>query len=168
MSRRRGMDRGLRLQQLATLALVALTALLAAHTLRTVREVASFGAPIGADQVRSGLGERQQALVDEMDGRRERVAAAAAPDRDPFQAVVREAAPAPAPAPRARPAVPVTPALRALVYDDTQPVVRIDVGGRSSGWLSRGETFSGWTVLEVKPASARVSNGSRIFELRLN
>lgn len=109
--------------------------------------------------------EKQAAAMAERAGLRRD---ATEPRRDPFRApsaarataadvAAREAAAPAAPAP--------LPVLRALVYDNVKPAVQISVGENVSRWLGKGEAFKGWIVLEINPASVRVTNGSRQHEL---
>lgn len=88
-------------------------------------------------------------------------------NRDPFGPP--PPAPAPARVPRAAPAPapPVEPQLQALFYDEKAAAVMIRIGKKESDWLEQGQNFKGWTVVEIKPASATVANGPRSVELRL-
>lgn len=113
----------------------------------------------------TGRFERQAAA---MDGRADLRRATAGPRRDPFRApaparVVRsDASTGEAATPAAPPPLPV---VRALVFDNVSPAVQLAVGGRVSRWLGKGEAFQGWIVLEINPASVRVTNGNRQHEL---
>jgi hypothetical protein len=80
-------------------------------------------------------------------------------ERDPFrdppplraEGVVNRAAPPPvAKAP---------PDLRALLYDNVNPSVQLSQGTTTSGWLHRGDSFLGWTVLEITPTSTTIARG---------
>jgi hypothetical protein len=59
------------------------------------------------------------------------------------------------------------PVVRGLIYDNVKPAVQLAVGDAVSRWLGKDEAFQGWIVLEINPASVRVSNGAKQHELGL-
>ncbi|HPF70948.1 MAG TPA: hypothetical protein PLQ13_09775 [Candidatus Krumholzibacteria bacterium] len=141
------------------------TAWLATRSVGTIDRVLSVREVTTAPaKVESG---RFDAVATRMHERRQRVVAAEVAGRDPFvlPAVPAKAtAPAAAPAPKADP----VPRLQALVYDNVRPQVRLLVGTAGSDWLVVGQGFKGWTVLDIRPGSVRIGNGTRQYELGMN
>jgi hypothetical protein len=107
--------------------------------------------------------------------RRDDLALALPSARDPFRAPpaataptpAPEQPPAPAPAPP-RPRPEPTPVLKALMDDNVQPAIQVAVGRARSGWLTRNQTFRGWTVIDIRPGQAILAKGSRRVELSLD
>jgi hypothetical protein len=116
---------------------------------------------------------KQQAA--EAQRRRDDLALALPSARDPFRAPpaataptpAPEQPPAPAPAPP-RPRPEPTPVLKALMDDNVQPAIQVAVGRARSGWLTRNQTFRGWTVIDIRPGQAILAKGSRRVELSLD
>lgn len=50
-----------------------------------------------------------------------------------------------------------TPVMRALLYDNVNPLVQIGIGSVTSGWLHKGDRFQGWTVVEINSTSVRLA-----------
>jgi hypothetical protein len=56
-----------------------------------------------------------------------------------------------------------TPVMRALLYDNVNPLVQIGIGSVTSGWLHTGDQFQGWTVVEINSSSVRIArNGESV------
>jgi hypothetical protein len=51
------------------------------------------------------------------------------------------------------------PALRALLYDNVNPSVQLSQDATISGWLHKGDSFLGWTVIEITSTSTTISRG---------
>ncbi len=69
-------------------------------------------------------------------------------------------------APRATPSEARTPPdLRALLYDNVNPSVQLSSGATTSGWLHKGDSFLGWTVVEITATSIRISRGGESIVL---
>jgi hypothetical protein len=88
------------------------------------------------------------------------LAAVSTPPRNPL------AAPAPPPGPArgrgaAVPAVEPPPRVLLLVEDVGGTIVQIEVGGPTSGRMTVGSTFQGWTVQGITPAGVAVLKGNR-------
>lgn len=152
------------------------TGALSVRVLRTMHEIsATRGAVSAADDDDSE--SRFEKMKAAMDERREARRAVASLPRDPFggpsaQRVrvaesdagdeVAQAIEAPR-----KPAPDAVPALKALVYDNVRPSVQLACEDAISPWLGQGDTFKGWTVLEIGPGSVWIRNGSRKQELGL-
>ena len=90
------------------------------------------------------------------------IAAAAASDRDPFHGAAAPRAYRPAAADTSRPQP--APVIRALLFDPNNAEVKLGLGPQSSGWLHQGESFGGWTVVQIKPKSVWISrNGNNVY-----
>ncbi len=123
-------------------------------TIAAVLSVKSDALPALEAPARDGLEEL--ALRDSL------IASARVDTRDPFQPPPRPPVKKKRPAPRVElPVVVPDPTLRALLYDTVSPSIQLTLGDVTSGWLRIGETFRGWTVRDVTPTSATVTNGSR-------
>lgn len=58
------------------------------------------------------------------------------------------------------------PELLTLLHDDMNPCVQISVGDERSGWLHRGDSFRGWNVDDIAPASVTLAKSGRKVVLR--
>ena len=86
-------------------------------------------------------------------------------NRDPFRYASAPRADGGA-APRATPSEARTPPdLRALLYDNVSPSVQLSSGAATSGWLHKGESFLGWTVVEITATSTTISRGGESIVL---
>ena len=152
------------------LLLVAGTGFLGLRVVRTMHEI-SAGRNEAAAAANSAGNSRLEKMTRAMDDRRELRVAVASLARDPFRAPsamrAAESGAAPTRTAEAQVAGPV-PALRALVYDNVRPSVQLACEDVISPWLGQGDTFKGWTVLEIGPGSVWIRNGSRKQELGLN
>ena len=99
---------------------------------------------------------RTKELSEKMESRDRLLDGAVVGPRDPFhappapqQAVKQVRAPKPVP--------PVQPVIRAFLYDNVNPSVQIGVGAEVSGWMRKGDSFQGWTVVEITNTTVRVS-----------
>ncbi len=156
--------------------LLAGTGMLAARAVHTMHEVSATRSQTDAEAKGPGS-SRINRMKATMEERREARHAAASLPRDPFRGPsaqpVREndgaaVQTAEAVATPAKPATASVPALRALVYDNVRPSVQLACEDAISPWLGQGDTFKGWTVLEIGPGSVWIRNGSRKQELGLN
>lgn len=98
------------------------------------------------------------ALSGTMETRDKMLSGAVVASRDPFR-------PPPAP-PQAikevknpKPEPPRPPSVRAFLYDNVNPTVQLGVGADVSGWMRKGDSFQGWTVVEITATTVRVSRG---------
>lgn len=159
---------------LIAVVLLAGTGVLAVRVARTMHEVSvTRGHDLEAS---GGKGTaRLDKLKSSMEERRELRRAVADMPRDPFRAPSAQrargnddGAVAVASATPSAPAADAVPALKALVYDNVRPSVQLACEDAISPWLGQGDTFKGWTVLEIGPGSVWIRNGSRKQELGLN
>ncbi len=149
------------------------TGALSVRVLRTIHEISDTRAD-ATTTVGTSNGDRIEKMKITMDERRELRGAVANLTRDPFRgpsalrtyagdndagAEVVRTAEAP------KPVADAVPALKALVYDDVRPSVQLACEDALSPWLGQGDTFKGWTVLEIGPGSVWIRNGSRKQEL---
>jgi len=65
-----------------------------------------------------------------------------------------------------KPELPEIPSLRALLYDSVNPSAQINIGSSKSGWLHEGESFRGWTVINITPQSVWISKEHRTYVIR--
>ena len=154
---------------------LVLAAGLALQTVQTVRVTRQVLNPEPPSALAPAAKDRLSRQVDEARQRRETVILTAVPGRDPFRAAPDTARPAPAPVadsapaptpPRPRPAP--APVLKALMDDNVQPAIQVAVGRKRSGWLTRNQSFEGWTVTDIRPGKATLARGSRRVELSLD
>ena len=151
------------------------TGALSVRVLRTIHEISDTRADATTTASTSN-GDRIDKMKITMDERRELRGAVANLTRDPFRGSsalrtyagdgdaggeVARTAEAP------KPAADAVPALKALVYDNVRPSVQLACEDALSPWLGQGDTFKGWTVLEIGPGSVWIRNGSRKQELGL-
>jgi hypothetical protein len=149
------------------------TGALTVRVLRTMHEISATRGDVSAVAGASG-GDRFEKMRTAMDDRRALRGAVASLPRDPFGGSsaprtytadsdagdgVARVAEAP------KPAANTVPALKALVYDNVRPSVQLACEDAISPWLGQGDTFKGWTVLEIGPGSVWIRNGSRKQEL---
>jgi hypothetical protein len=87
-------------------------------------------------------------------------------DRDPFRA---PSVPSPiltgARRVSSEAAVEAPPVLRAFLFDNVNPSVQISQEGATSEWLHRGDSFRGWTVVDLQSESVRISKGGKSVTL---
>jgi hypothetical protein len=145
---------------LALLALVGLfLGIRAGGAVRTVMGGRGWAATHPVGSTSTGVRGQGSAAKDSL------LSAVGSPERDPFRD---------APAPRAeggfiQKAAPsearVPPDLRALLYDNVNPSVQLSSGATTSGWLHKGDSFLGWTVVEITATSIRISRGGESIVL---
>ncbi len=159
---------------LIALLLLAGSGFMASRVARTMHEISTTRDNAGAASGIAG-GNGFDKMKGTMDERRDLRRAAASLARDPFRAPSAQrtfdgsAAPAhTAQAQNVATAADAVPVLRALVFDNVRPSVQLACEDATSPWLGQGDTFKGWTVLEIGPGSVWIRNGSRKQELGLN
>lgn len=152
------------------------TGALSVRVFRTIHEISDARSGV-ATTANAGGGNRLETMKVAMDERRELRRAVASLPRDPFggpsaqrsRAVDSDVGDEVALATETpkKPAADAVPALKALVYDNVRPSVQLACEDALSPWLGQGDTFKGWTVLEIGPGSVWIRNGSRKQELGL-
>jgi hypothetical protein len=105
--------------------------------------------------------EADRALLDQLTRKDQALAASPETVRDPFRAVT--GAWAGGGSGRHGAEGGAAPVVRALLYDNQRPVVQLQSGRTTSGWLGVGDVYRGWTVDEINQHSVRLSHyGSSI------
>ena len=90
------------------------------------------------------------------------IAGAHAGLRDPFHSLAAPRIYRPAPPDTAR--AQATPTLKAMFFDPASPMVKLSLGTSNSGWLHPGDTFAGWSVVEIQPKTVWISrNGNNVY-----
>ena len=64
------------------------------------------------------------------------------------------------------PAGPIFPTVRAIVYDQIHPSVRLADGEHVSGWLRQGDSFRGWTITQITAQSVRIQKDGATYQIR--
>ncbi len=152
------------------------TGALSFRVLHTMNEISATRGAVTTTANADG-GDRFEKMKVAMDERRDMRRAVASLPRDPFGGPsaqraytagsdVDDQVAQATEAPR-RTVADAVPALKALVYDNVRPSVQLACEDAISPWLGQGDTFKGWTVLEIGPGSVWIRNGSRKQELGL-
>lgn len=139
---------------------LGVTLLIVAGVVLGVRSVAGVRAVLSFKVATALVADPQvakaQALSETTDSRDKLLDDAVVGPRDPFHAP-----PAPEPVIKQvktpKPEPPVHPTIRAFLYDNVNPSVQLGVGAEVSGWMRRGDSFQGWTVVEITATAVRVS-----------
>jgi hypothetical protein len=157
-----------RMRPVLAIAMVLGTGFIAARAWSVAGEISAHGGHEANPG--SGHNTRLEKLTTAMNERQERRQAVRSLPRDPFRtpsaARIAPATDNAAPAATAVAYHPL-PVVRGLIYDNVKPAVQLAVGEEVSRWLGKDEAFQGWIVLEINPASVRVSNGTKQHELGL-
>ena len=69
------------------------------------------------------------------------------------------------PAPATPEETPADPTLGALLFDTLQPTIQLKLRGKTSEWLNQGDTFSGWTVKDIRPQTVVLEKDGRLLFL---
>lgn len=130
----------------------------------SMRGVLQSRAVVGSPSAEaSGASGQGKSLLAEKDAQ---VAAAAPGDRDPFRdpPPLRSAG---VPASRAgQQETKEVPICSGLLYDNVSPLVELTASSGSSGWLHKGDTFLGWTIVQISAKSVTIAKGSESVVLR--
>jgi hypothetical protein len=51
------------------------------------------------------------------------------------------------------------PTVRAVLYDNVDPSIKLSIGGSTSTWLHKGDHYRGWMVVEITPTATLVAQG---------
>jgi hypothetical protein len=144
---------------------------LAFRTEQTIAAVLGGGQPPRVEARQESAGAR---LLAEIERRYEQIAQALPGLRDPFRdppAPQRPAQPAVVarqvqPAEPEEPQGPVFPSVRAIIYDERNPSVRLVMGEDVSSWLRQGDIFRGWMVTQITPQSVRVTRDGSSYQIK--